>query len=367
MDFASSAKRSFPEPGQELRAWNRNMVSGAVSFVYLPIGLFSESCRCRTAIFYSPDDLSCQWEFAHEANSLMALRIGANIIAYGVGPEDLKDKLDERQSIDTTVEDQIKRNYLQIARLRHVGDWNPAPLAIRNLMLSLREIAKIDVIAQDRIIDILDPNLTNYPLAFMTGRTRFQLDREQREKLGEFLANGGVLFADACCGNERFDESFRAMIRELFPGKQLESIPITHELFTDKIGYDIKTVKYGPALEGRRAPPLLEGIAIEGRYAVIYSKYDIGCALQRQQSRDCKGYSNESALKIASNIVLDGLLSSNENEDGERVVIHRPSIARRPFCGPVDASTFHHSWSREEALQELFYLRRVCGRHPLSA
>ena len=306
--FRDLCKELFPEAGQELRrlepehgVWN--------SLFKLPPDwpLFGIDIGCRTAIFYSPDDLSCQWEFADEPESLMALRIGSNIIAYGVGPEDLQDKLEERKTIDTLVEDQVKRNYLQIAKLRHNGDWNPAPLGIRNLMLSLREIAKIDVVAQDRVIDILDPNLTNYPLAYMTGRTRFQLDREQRERLAEFLSNGGVLFADACCGNERFDESFRAMIRELFPERNLEPIPIEHELFTDKIGYDIKTVKYGPALEGREGPPILEGVAIDGRYAVIYSKYDLGCALQRQQSRDCKGYSHESAIKIASNIVLYAL------------------------------------------------------------
>lgn len=306
--FRDLCKELFPDAGQELRrlepehgVWN--------SLFKIPPDwpLFGIDIGCRTGVFYSPEDLSCHWEFAEEQESLMALRIGANIIAYGVGPEDLKDKLDERKSFDDFVEDQIKRNYLQIARIRHNGDFNPAPLAIRNLMLSLREIAKIDVIAQDRVIDILDPNLTNYPLAFMTGRTRFQLDREQRERLAEFLSNGGVLFADACCGNERFDESFRAMVKELFPERPLEPIPVEHELFTDKIGYNIQTVKYGPALQGREGPPLLEGINIDGRYAVIYSKYDLGCALQKQQSRDCKGYSHESAVKIASNIVLYAL------------------------------------------------------------
>ena len=48
--------------------------------------------------------------------------------------------------------------------------------------------------------------------------------------------------------------------------------------------------------------PLL--IKINGHWAVIYSKLDIGCALERNQSLDCKGYTHDSALRIAANIVI---------------------------------------------------------------
>ena len=43
---------------------------------------------------------------------------------------------------------------------------------------------------------------------------------------------------------------------------------------------------------------------INGHWAVIYSKYDIGCALERHTRLDCKGYTYESAIKIAGNIVI---------------------------------------------------------------
>ena len=50
--------------------------------------------------------------------------------------------------------------------------------------------------------------------------------------------------------------------------------------------------------------PALEGVKIEGRWAVIYSKYDIGCALERHQSADCLGYTYESALRLGQAAVL---------------------------------------------------------------
>ena len=53
--------------------------------------------------------------------------------------------------------------------------------------------------------------------------------------------------------------------------------------------------------QGRRRRPRLPAArrvsSCNGHWAVIYSKYDIGCALERHQGLDCKGYSHESALE----------------------------------------------------------------------
>jgi hypothetical protein len=42
-------------------------------------------------------------------------------------------------------------------------------------------------------------------------------------------------------------------------------------------------------------------------WIVIYSKYDIGCALDRHSSSDCLGHSHESALDVATQAVLYAL------------------------------------------------------------
>ena len=50
---------------------------------------------CRTAVFFSPDDLSCLWEQGNiPIKSEQALRLGANIAAYATGLEPLPDRLD---------------------------------------------------------------------------------------------------------------------------------------------------------------------------------------------------------------------------------------------------------------------------------
>jgi len=54
--------------------------------------------------------------------------------------------------------------------------------------------------------------------------------------------------------------------------------------------------------------PWLEGIkGDDGRWMVLYSKYDIGCALEGHQSLGCLGYDPPSALKLARAAVLYNL------------------------------------------------------------
>ncbi len=115
---------------------------------------------------------------------------------------------------------------------------------------------------------------------------------------------GGTLFADAACGSGAFDTAFRRFVSEMLPDNALVPIPRDDEIYTRKVGYDLSDVQYSKAAGGGRDLPQLEGVKLNGHWAVIYSKYDIGCALERHQGLDCKGYTPESAVRIATNIVI---------------------------------------------------------------
>ena len=123
-----------------------------------------------------------------------------------------------------------------------------------------------------------------------------------------------MLFADACCGKPAFDKSFRKFIADLFPMHKLEEVPLDDVLFSKELNgvkLDEQNIKCrlkgtGPneATLLRNVPPMLEGIKIDNRWVVLYSKYDIGCALERHRSSDCIGYDTDSTLKIGGAAVL---------------------------------------------------------------
>lgn len=292
------------------------------------VELYGADFGCRTAIVYCPDDLSCLWDkwmqhdppgrTAQEKGMITrATRIGVNVVAYATGREP-PNKLELPEDNEDGRQDEIERGLLQIAKLRHGGTWDAAPLALRNLLSALNRTVGMSASTRERDLAASDPNVFKYPILYMHGRTPFRLSRGELEQLRLYLNRGGVLFADACCGAEQFDRSFRELAGQLVSDGKLERIPPDHEMFTDKVGYDLESVR-------RREPetddpnvafnvveqtgePFLEGIEIDGRYAVIYSKYDISCALERQASVACTGYVAEDAVKLAINVVLYAML-----------------------------------------------------------
>ena len=101
-----------------------------------------------------------------------------------------------------------------------------------------------------------------------------------------------------------FDASFRLLVAKILPDHPLVTIPRDDPLLSAKVGFDLKDVQYTDALGGRRDLPQLEGVKLNDHWAIIYSKYDIGCALERHTGVDCKGYTHASAARIAANIVI---------------------------------------------------------------
>lgn len=284
---------------------------------------------CRTSFVYSPQDHSCLWDKwsfqpvkkrTAQFNLLLLqhMKVGVNVVAYATGREPY-DKLDTPpDDAATGTQDRIERGLLQVAKLRHTGDWDAAPRALHNVLLALNRMSGLLASTHPKSLVAGDENLRSYPLAFLHGRSSFQFSPKEIEKLREYLSGGAVLFADACCGSPQFDESFRNLVGQLFPNQKLERIPVTHELFSQGIGFDIRKVRLripqSGSLTGPLDPtfhegqPFLEGIQIKGRYCVIYSKYDLSCAIERQASVACAGYDHRDAIRIAVNVIRYALL-----------------------------------------------------------
>jgi hypothetical protein len=283
---------------------------------------------CRTSFVYSPRDHSCLWDKwslqpvpkrtpAFSLLVLHSMKVGANVVAYATGREPY-DKLDAPVEEAAGAPSPIERGLLQVAKLRHTGDWDAAPRALQNVLLALNQISGVLASPRQKNLVASDPQLRRYPLAYLHGRASFEFGPQEIANLRKYLKNGAVLFADSCCGSPQFDKSFREMVHQLFPDKKLERIPITHELFSRAVGFDIHRVKRRIPESGnpnepldsnfKEGEPLLEGIELNGRYCVIYSKYDLSCALERQASVACAGYEHRDAIRIAVNVIRYALL-----------------------------------------------------------
>jgi len=275
---------------------------------------------CRTGVFYSPRALSPLWELQQATDdtdksvtSELAYQLGANIAAYATGREKLGDKLDRVELPPVTeraaAEREIPRGAVRLARLAHTGDYDCDVHALHNVAVLLRDKANIDVVAQEKELCADDPRLFGYPVCFITGHHKFTLTEKETAALKLYLQRGGVLIAEPCCGEKDFEESFRALIKSMFPDSELKPLPAKHPIYTGEIGVDLGELKYRQVLaaelkaRGTTRPPV-EAITIDGRACVLFSPYDFTCGLEGDNPYDCRGYVTEDAKKLALNLFL---------------------------------------------------------------
>lgn len=272
------------------------------------------SVGCRTSIFFSPNDIACMWDLADvPIESERAFKLGANIAAYATGLEPLPDKLAAVQMVapgESPVATAPARGAVHLAQLMHNGDWRPNPKAIPHLAAYLHESMGIDVVPSYEPLLATDPRLAQHPIVYLTGHYSFELTPEQTAALRQHLERGGFLFANACCGRQPFDTSFRKLAAELFPDHKLEKLPPTHPILIGEPGVPIKAIEYRPAVRAEQPnlnEPQLEGIDLDGRTVVVYSRFSIDCGLDGHKCFACRGIEPHDALRIAGNVILYAL------------------------------------------------------------
>ena len=270
---------------------------------------------CRTAVLYAPNDICCGWGGCKgcldklSVHASEAKNLGVNMICYALNFQKLKDKLDKSISAQKA-DSKGERNALVIGQLYHQGDWNPDPASIPNLAKTLKAQTEMRGDVGKRQVILGTDELGDYPMMYLTGHRNFQYLPTQIDALRAYLDKGGFLLADPCCGKMEFDAAFRRFCKQLYPDGELSAIPAKHPVMLEP--YLIEAVQYKPAVKALFANvgnrPQLEGIsAPDGRLQIMYSRFNLGCALQGHGCATCLGVDGPDAYKIAVNAVLYAL------------------------------------------------------------
>jgi hypothetical protein len=315
-------------PGSELRLLPDDHPIWTASGKFLltpnkPFPLYGVQHGCKWVAVFSPKPMAYYWEAndTHSPEGRAAFQLAANIFAYATGLEPPRPRLTEMVIPRDDHKERVRRGYLKVGQLRYTpsggGDWRPAPKAMRNLLSEARK-AGLDVLLEPTPVYPSVESIVNYRFLYMHGRAGFQENAKDLDHLHFNLTSGGLLLADACCGSPAFDAAFRKFMETLWKEEKLklEPIPLSDELFSAELnGQPIRTVRCrrpkadgkGVDPEYRRLAPALEGIKYHDRWVVIYSKYDLGCALERHKSSDCLGHDYDSAVRLGRAALLYAL------------------------------------------------------------
>jgi len=181
---------------------------------------------------------------------------------------------------------------------------------MRHLAELLDEAVNVTV-RRVQVTDHKLDGLDQVDVLHMSGHHTFVVSEENLGRLKAFVERGGVIWADAECGRDGFNDSFPKFLERLLPGAALEAVGPDDPLVTGKHlpreGFDLKSIRCKQALRGTRFRPMLKQVLSGGRRVVIYSPDDLTCGLDGHDCANCRGPERNDALKIACNIILSAL------------------------------------------------------------
>jgi len=279
---------------------------------------------CRTSVIYCTRNLSSYWNLNRPGlerfvrkRKLPKLKervdycsqVGVNVVAYATGRQ-LRERGDTPTVKAKATKSVLANRSFSVGTLNHSGGSDEAPNALKNIMLQV-EASGLDVNLKKNLVDADHKQLRDFPILFMHGRAGFEFTAEQRQAVKGHLESGGFIFANSICSNQAFTDSFRKEMRkitEIAPAPISPDDLIWSSEFNGKPVREVTLRKRNPDVQGgfdkNIGPPQLEGIEFEGRYAVVFSPWDLSCALENLTVSQCTGYTRKDAERIGFNVLL---------------------------------------------------------------
>ncbi len=268
----------------------------------------------RTFFIISDEYLSADWQ-RNEVDS-DSFRLATNLLFYVTDLGTLRPKFDS--ILPETPPAEANERPVRIARIWHGGsegphDWDAGAMTWKAFAPYLKHVTGSEL--QESGPAFLDGTLmrgvSGNDVIHLTGRDELILTPAERTGLKQFVENGGTVLVDAFAGSETFAKSAEKVLTEVF-GK-LEPLADDHPLAEGRFagGQDLgKTVRFkltarkrlranGEPTSGQK----LLVAAVDGRPAVLFSKYDLSAALAGQRPYGAVGYQADSARRIVSNVL----------------------------------------------------------------
>jgi len=143
--------------------------------------------------------------------------------------------------------------------------------------------------------------LFDFPFCVMSGNESFSLSQKERDNLRKYLSGGGFILASPGCSDAVWDKAFRTELKLCFPDKPLNKIPMDHPIFSTVHKISRLTEKHGKEA-------LLEGLEINGRLVLVYSKEGLNDVANAKGCCCCGGNEINNPAKVNVNVFTYSVL-----------------------------------------------------------
>ncbi len=211
--------------------------------------------------------------------------------------------------MNSTLQGRPRASEFVFARLRYdSGDWDYNPKVAANVLNSLVEYTSIRPYPDEVIIAPSSDELLAFPFLFMTGHKLVRFTAAERERVRNFVEQGGLLFSDDCNHdvNGLYARSFEEEMRLIFgaPGR-MPKLPRHHALYHSFFPFPDGPPSTSHELNGwgdDLVHDYLRAVEQAGRVGVLYSNKDYGCEWDYDWRN--KRFQREDNTKFAVNIVI---------------------------------------------------------------
>jgi len=211
------------------------------------------------------------------------------------------------------------------------ADWDAHRTAMPFLAWQLRERVGFNLETDVLDVPLSSNKIMNSPWVFMTGHKDFRLTDPEVANLRRYLLGGGTLWAEDCTHEDdpTWDRAFRRELARVLPPaeghklrrfKKEDGHPLFRSCFDLAEGYK----GYFPPPGDKFRQSFLEGVELNGRLAVIYTRNDYGCGLEIKPDTHPGKVSlsslspaemQESSFLMASNIIVYALTGGRGTSD----------------------------------------------------
>lgn len=320
--FAESFKREFQEKIFPDRPWFRlppehplfhshfqlsklRHKEGTKYFTRFP-EIYGMNVGCRTAIIFTPWDVACGWDghthdFGKRIDIEDARRLGVNLLAYCLAYY----RLGRTQSFRKVfVQDSKIPGEVEIAQIRHQGDWDPHPTALSNLMKAFAISTSGQPTYRCVGVDPESDKIFEYPFLYLTGHLDFSFSKKARENLRRYLDGGGFLFIHNCCDMRAFDRAVRRELHAIFPDDELAELPPDHPIFSAHVRIDPSKAPARPAPGFQLTRPKLLGLTRQGYTCVVYSPVSLSGGWENEPRPLVAAVDPDVAMKLGVNVLV---------------------------------------------------------------
>lgn len=114
-----------------------------------------------------------------------------------------------------------------------------------NFSLRLQQLTTLKVDPDAKVLRLSDPELFDYPFAFMTNIQAMVLSDQEKTALRRYLLSGGFLMADDFWAPAAWRHA-RSVMKEVFPDREPRELTIEHEIFHSV--YDLAKMPQVPSI-----------------------------------------------------------------------------------------------------------------------